>query len=121
MEYKKWFEQAREDFSTASYNLTGQKFYACAFFCQQCVEKIFKAVLIKEKGILFRVHDLFILGKKARVSPSLLKKCSELSFVYTDSRYGIGEKIPSKKFNETDCCEYLSTAKGVLEWAEKKI
>ncbi len=42
----RWFEQAKEELDTARVSLEGQKWFACAFWAQQCVEK---ALFIEKK------------------------------------------------------------------------
>jgi len=121
MEYKKWFEQAEEDLDSAEKNIGIGKFYVSAFMSQQSVEKALKALIMKKDDSLFKVHDLFILGKKAGVSDNLLDKCEKLSKVYIESRYGIVGDIPSKKFEKSDADKFLEIAKEVLEWVKKKI
>ncbi|HLD75480.1 MAG TPA: HEPN domain-containing protein [Candidatus Norongarragalinales archaeon] len=47
-EAKLWLEQAAEDLDSAAANLQIRKYYVCAFFCQQAVEKALKALAIEK-------------------------------------------------------------------------
>jgi HEPN domain-containing protein len=59
-----WVKKAENDFKVASQILRRRKDIvpdAASFFCQQCIEKYFKARLV-EAGISFpRTHDLLVL------------------------------------------------------------
>ena len=120
-EFEKWMEMARDDLDSARVNFENGKYYVCAFLSQQVVEKALKAVLLKNTGIVIKIHDLVILGRKVDLSRDLLDKCELLSRVYIETRYGISSRIPSQEFNKENTLEYFDIAKEVLLWAEKNI
>ena len=122
MEYNDWFLQAEIDLRTASNSLLSKDYYASAFWSQQAIEKCLKAVVMKESKALIKVHDLVMLGRKAKLPEDLLSKLKLFGGVYTETRYGvIDEKIPAQKFTEKDASEFLTVAKEVLRWSKKKI
>ncbi|NMG83285.1 MAG: HEPN domain-containing protein [Methanosarcinales archaeon] len=48
-EVKEWWKQAKRDLITAENCKNSKDYYACAFFCQQSVEKGLKAMYIAKK------------------------------------------------------------------------
>jgi len=48
-EVKEWWKQAKRDLITAENCKNSKDYYACAFFCQQSVEKGLKALYIAKK------------------------------------------------------------------------
>jgi|SRR3989344_1632843 len=121
-ESENWLKQAEADLRTSENSLKSQDFYASVFWSQQSAEKALKSFIINNEGKLIKIHDLVILGRRARLPEDLLLKCEKLSLAYTNTRYGISEnEIPSKKFKENDAVNFLNIAKEVLEWLKKKI
>ena len=119
-EYKMWLKQAKADLKTARNSLKSKDYYASAFWCQQSTEKCLKAVIIEKEGVLVKIHDLVILGRKASLTEELLLKCERLSKVYIESRYGmLDSEIPAKKFTMKNVSVFLKTSKEVLKWAKK--
>ena len=112
---------AKDDLESSEFNLKNKKYYVSAFLSHQSVEKALKAFLLENNEMIIKVHDLVILGKKVNLSKDLLDKCSQLSEVYIETRYGFIDKIPSQRFNEINSKEYFNIAKEVLSWAEKNI
>ena len=122
MEYKKWLEQAKEDLEKAEILFKNSKFDGASFYAQQTAEKSLKAVVLKTKNKLMKIHDLVVLGMQCDISKDLLEKCKLLSQVYSASRYGIlDNEIPAKMFFAEKSKEHIQTAEEVLEWAKKKI
>ena len=121
-ESENWLKQAEADLRTSENSLKSRDFYASVFWSQQSAEKALKSFIINNEGKLIKIHDLVILGRRARLPEDLLLKCEKLSLAYTNTRYGISDnEIPSKKFKENDAVNFLNIAKGVLEWLRKKI
>ena len=122
MEYKSWLKQAKEDFEKAIILFRNRKFDGASFYAQQSAEKALKAVLIKRKGKLFKIHDLVVLGLNCGVEEDLLNKCKVLSQVYSFTRYGIvGKKIPAKMFKQGDSKKHINISKEIIEWVKKEI
>ncbi len=117
----KWVEQAKADLRTAENSMKSKDFYASVFWSQQSIEKSLKAQIIRDSDVLLKLHDLIVLGRKAKLPEELIKKIKLMGGIYTESRYGISEEIPAKKFKERDSLTFLEIAKEVLRWVEKKI
>lgn len=121
-EVQRWLTMAKDDLASAKTNLKNRKYYVCAFLSQQAAEKALKALLIKKKNKLFKIHDLVILGRIVELPENLIKKAEQLSQVYIESRYGaVNEIVPSKKFKKQNSEEYLAIATELLKWAKENI
>ncbi len=117
----RWLEQAREDLDTAEANRQIKKYYASAFFSQQCAEKALKAVYMKKFDDLAKVHDLNFLGQKVGVPIQLLEGCRRLSRAYIESRYPGELKNPAQKFSGKEADECIEIAEEVFKWAKKMV
>lgn len=121
-EVKRWWKMAKDDLSSAKSNFKNGKYYVCAFLSQQAAEKALKAILLKKKEKIIKIHDLVILGREAGLQKDFLQQCEQLSRVYIETRYGdIGGRLPSKKFKKRNSADYLKIAEGILKWAERNI
>lgn len=119
---KNWSKQAEADLRTAKNSLNSGDFYASVFWAQQSVEKILKAFIIQKEKRLLKIHDLVILGRKAKLPTEILLKCEKLSKTYIETRYGIlGEEIPADKFTQDDAKNFLNLAEEISLWLKKRI
>lgn len=115
---ERWQRQACEDLKTSKILLREGRFLESAFFSQQAVEKALKALYIKEKGELIRVHETSFLAKKLNLPEKLAGYCEDLDPLYVESRYpDVGERDVSEK----EARELLEKAEEVLEWVKKRI
>ena len=62
-EVKEWWKQAKRDLITAENCKNSKDYYACAFFCQQSVEKSLKALYIAKKADVSRCNPLVDLPR----------------------------------------------------------
>lgn len=61
-----WKSGADSDLETAEILIQNKKFVQGLFFCHLCIEKITKAILVKETNqIPPKSHDIFYLAKKS--------------------------------------------------------
>ena len=74
-EMERWWKLAKDDLDSAEANFKIKKYYVCAFFSQQAVEKALKSLLLKKTKILIKIHDLVILGREVGLTKDLLNKC----------------------------------------------
>ena len=117
-EVKRWIEQAEEDYDNAKFNFNGKKYRVAAFLCQQSAEKSLKALLLKQKGEIRKIHDLVELGKNAGIEESLLGDLKQLTLAYIYSRYPDVEE----SFNLNGKLPYfLNVSKEVLKWVKQKL
>ncbi len=115
---KEWFEQANKDFSTAKYLASGKKYVESAFYCQQSVEKAFKAVLLQKESSLIKTHDLLFLAERIKLPVEMRNICKELSLIYIYSRYPTDLEV--KNLN-SKVKKYLVFTKEILEWTKKQL
>jgi len=101
-EIKRWWRKAKDDLDKARILFKNKKYDGAAFFCQQSVEKGLKALYLKEKNRIKRVHDLVELGKDSNLPQNLIEYCKELNI-----------KMISANF--------LKFAKEILKWIEKRL
>jgi HEPN domain-containing protein len=63
-----WRTTAESDIETASILVTSGKYIEGMFFCHLCIEKIVKALVVKQTGnIPPKSHDLFYLADMAKI------------------------------------------------------
>ncbi len=63
-----WQETAESNIETASILVTAGKYIEAMFFCHLCIEKILKALVVKQiKNIPPKSHDLFYLSTLAKL------------------------------------------------------
>lgn len=110
-----WLDIAMEDLSVARDLLKSGRYVYCAFFCQQALEKLFKAMIIFETGQEPPyVHDLTVLAKTASVDTGDEEKLRILTLHYIKGRYNTDrKKLPanSKKIGK----DLLSFTEEVFE------
>lgn len=116
MEEGLWLEKAQEDFDTAEFNRKNGKLPYAAFLYQQAIEKGLKAILIKKKTGLPRIHDCFLLAKRAGAPDIIIQKADVLSPYYSRTRYPDVEIVTLTK---DEIQRIGTTAKEVLEWIKK--
>ena len=121
-EFERWLKQAEADFDIASYLLSGKKYYACANYCQQVVEKSLKALFILQKKELVKTHDVVKLGRLLSIPQNLLVKVSSIEPIFKESKYpDISENIPSEEYDLNDATEFFNTAEEVLIWCKNQM
>ena len=121
-EIKLWWEQAQRDFESAEKNFDIGEFHICVFLCQQAVEKSLKALGIKNKGELIKIHSVIKLGKENSVPEKIISKLERLEPIYQKSRYpDVSEKVPFEEYSKKDAEEILEICQEVLEWIEKEM
>ena len=120
-EVKKWINMAKDDFDSANSNFENKKYYVCVLLSQQTSEKALKAILLEKTNKIIKIHDLVLLGKKVNLPEDLLDKCGLLSTAYLETRYSLGNKVPSERFNQGNSLKYLNIAEEILLWVEKNI
>ena len=117
-EIKRWVLQAQEDLEVAKFLFDGKKYKQASFFCQQAVEKGLKAVLLKKKRTLIKIHDLVKLAQLVDIDVGYMPDCEKLTVVYVDTRYpDTLNNIYSQKETALD----LGRAMRILQWVEKNI
>ncbi len=113
-----WKAKAEKDLGTARLLFENKKFEESAFFCQQAVEKILKALYIKQHGRLEKTHDLVFLCSGIGAPEAITEMCKEIGPAYFYTRYPDVVEIPDMR-QEAD--KILGYSKKVIEWAKKAL
>lgn len=113
------------DYATAEDMLKASRYSYVAFLCQQAVEKMLKAAVMALKGTLYpKSHNLKELLDETGISIPLDLESAilRLNPHYLASRYlnAAGGRY-WELYNGELAGEFLSQAKGVLEWLEGKL
>ena|SRR3989344_4887111 len=114
-----WFSQAEEDLTTAEILFKAERFYACAFYCQQAVEKALKALYLKQFRKNTPSHNLVELARELKAEEAILKACRLINPHYAVSRYpDAANAVPADVYTESSAENLLEEARRVLKWAE---
>jgi len=117
-ETKRWWEKAQDDLEKARILFKNKKYDGTVFFCQQSIEKGLKAVMLKEKNTLKKIHDLVALGKEVALPSNLLEYCKEITSSYIYARY---PDIEEQEDMEGIAKRFLIFSEEVLQWIRKKL
>lgn len=121
-ETRNWLDQSKEDLSTAEANLQIKKYYAAAFFSQQCAEKALKALALETTRTLPRMHDVIRIGVAVNAPGAVQSSLVELNEDYTVARYpDAANGVPARAYDFAKADRKVLAAKRVLEWVEKCI
>lgn len=85
-----WLKAAEDDLLAAKTLASNSRLTnVAAFHCQQCLEKIFKAIIEEVENKTFKSHDLFRLQNAASVqlTDDELNLLEIINEVYIDARY----------------------------------
>lgn len=115
-EAERWMKKAESDFSAAEINFQQELYEVSAFLAHQSTEKALKSLYILKFKRLWKIHDLFELGKKVEAPEYTLKFCEKLNPHYLATRYPMDEDYTEKIAKEA-----LESAKKVIEWAKEKM
>ena len=119
-----WIDIARYDLDTASALLKTRRYLYVLFMCQQCLEKILKAMVILEtKKFPPRIHNLIRLAEAAGIDRDKIdfEFLDKLSFYYIESRYPEEYmrlyKQVTKKLTES----YYNNTREIYRWLERQL
>ena len=95
-----------------------RNFDGTAFYCQQAVEKVLKAlILLKTKEKKTEGHSLIYLGKTAELPHNFFSGLKKLSPQYFISRYpDITESLPYENYDSEIAKEQLERARRIFKW-----
>ena len=116
-----WKSGADSDLETAEILIQNKKFVQGLFFCHLCIEKITKAILVKEKNqIPPKSHDIFYLANKAQIDlPDEKQKIVQILMKYQlEGRYP--EYYPKPPSLELSM-NYLKETQNLLKWLKMKL
>lgn len=111
---REWVKKAENDFKVASQILRRRKDVvpdAACFFCQQCVEKYFKARLV-EAGIHFpRMHDLLQLLNLCLPVEPLWSSYAQVADTLSD--YAVDFRYPGHSATRAEAKKALKICKAI--------
>lgn len=118
-----WWEQAGEDLQSARTNLAAERYYVCAFLCQQALEKAFKALWIERfRELPPKTHDLLGLAERLSVPADFSTALRNINPAYATARYpDAANGLPARAFNEEIARRDLEGAEKVISWCEKEL
>ncbi len=122
-EITNWIKQAKEEYDTAIISYKAKKWFATAFWCQQSVEKMLKALfLLKIKKPTGPTHSLTYLGRELKIPNKFWDILRNLTKEYYMSRYpdATGD-VPFMAYNEEDAKYFLNKSKELIKWVESQI
>lgn len=118
-EIKRWWELAEKDLDAAQYNYYGKKYYVAVFLCEQAVEKVFKALWLKEKNSeIPKVHNLLFFLKELNIPEKFITTCEDLTGSYIGTRYPSDINL---SFSKEDVEALLSSTKEIIKWVKMRI
>lgn len=119
-----WLKSAREDLKTAESLYNAKRHVHCLFFCHLFIEKILKALVVKNtKNSPLPIHNLKRLAKDSGIAFSekqlyLLKEINEFNIRarYNDVKFRFYKKATSE-FTQ----KYFQKSKEFYLWLKKKV
>ncbi len=118
-----WWRQAERDLITAENCKNSKDYYACAFFCQQSVEKGLKALFIlKNRTSSGKTHSLIYLAAETDTPQKFHSFLRRLAPEFVTTRYpDAGYGTPFEIYDEEIATETLEKSKEVMEWIKSQI
>ena len=119
----RWVRQAEHDLENAKKNLDIEAYYVCLILCQQGVEKILKALYIKERQEEPpRTHSLRKLIELTDLPDDALKLVAELDSYYLVLRYpDVGDIVPYENVDKEDAEDGIYKTEQIVELVKSKL
>jgi HEPN domain-containing protein len=123
---KNWLALAEYDYETAKAMFQSGRYMYVAFTCQQAVEKVLKAIYVKEhKKTPPYVHNLVRLAQEAacfqELPESMLSDMEVLNSYYLQSRYSDQLSEMMAQFTKERAKEFLQKTDGLMQWLKHKL
>lgn len=122
--HEQWAAKARYDFETAGAMLKSGRYVYVLFCCQQAVEKMIKAVMVKRSGVMPpRIHNLIRLSELAGITAAddEIELLGLLSSYYVQSRYPEEIEDISSEATRVFAEEALTKTEECLKWLSSMI
>jgi HEPN domain-containing protein len=120
---REWLETSDYDLETADAMLKAGRYLYVLFMCQQAVEKLLKAVFVKNKNELPpRVHNLSYLADSINleVTDSERSLLNELNQFYLESRYPVERARLAGETDGQKAGAYLERTKEIVKCLKEK-
>jgi len=116
---ERWAERAHYDLETAQAMLDSGRFLYVLFCCQQAVEKMIKALIIRQTGELPpRIHNLIQLAAEGNLelTPERGRFFRKLGSYYVQSRYPEEIETGGKFISRHTAAETLKRTGEIIQW-----
>ena len=121
-----WITLAEYDLKTAEAMLQAERFLYVAFTCQQAIEKLLKALYVKEKNQtptythnLLRLADTLSIA--AKLNESKNRFLETLNSYYIESRYTEEMTELSALLNQENAQDIFTTTREIFTWLKNQI
>lgn len=119
-----WVESAIYDLETGNSLLESKRFPYALFFVHLAIEKLLKAIVVKETGEHAPyTHSLVLLAKKANIemTEEMLDRLAEYMEFHIEARYPDEKKDFYKKCTEEFARKKIVEMKKVYKWLIQKL
>ncbi len=119
-----WKDLSDYDIKTADFMLKGKRYPYCLFMCHLSIEKILKALIVKQtKKHAPYAHNLVDLAKRISIKFSDEHKnlLADLTEFNLEARYPEWQKEFYKKCTKAYTETYFIKAKKLQKWLKEKI
>ena len=120
---KYWVDLSKYDIDTAKAMLESGRYLYVLFTCQQSVEKMLKALIVKNtKSFPPKIHDLVKLLKIALIDIETEQKqfLAKLNYYYLETRYPRELSEISKQIKKETAVDFYNNTKKILKWLKSK-
>jgi HEPN domain-containing protein len=120
---KFWLDSAKDNFETAKLMLKAGRWNFAMFMCQQSIEALLKAVVIRQTDCRPPyVHELGILLKATEIEipVEIWDKIKEIDRHYIKARY-FPDRFNPKIYNQKSANSLLKKTGEVIKWFTKKL
>jgi AbiV family abortive infection protein len=119
-EFDKWVASADEDWQTAEILLNKKRFVPALFFVHLSLEKLIKALIIKQNIAVPLSHDLeYLYSKIADVPEKYELWLREITGFNVEARYDIDKLKLYKKATANYTIGWFDNAKKVKQWLKQ--
>ncbi len=119
-----WLKSANKDLKVSEDLFEGKHYNYCLFFCQLTLEKLLKALFVKNKKRYPPItHDLTRLAKKAslKLNQEKLDLLAEITTFNVEARYDIFKEKLYKKATKDFTKKYLKITKEFYKYFKNLI
>ena len=120
---KYWVDLSRYDIETAKAMLASGRYLYVLFTCQQSIEKMLKALVVKNTGSFPpQIHDLVKLVSIAKIDIETEQKefLAKLNYYYLETRYPRELSEISKQIKKDAALDFYNNTKKILRWLKSK-
>jgi HEPN domain-containing protein len=116
---KYWVDLSKYDIDTAKAMLESGRYLYVLFTCQQSIEKMLKALIVKNtKSFPPKIHDLVKLINIAKIDIETEQKefLAKLNYYYLETRYPRELSEISKQIKKDTAVNFYNNTKKILKW-----